>query len=500
MLKGGNRMKKLFYVTALAALCVWVLPGCLVTDYSGTYDNKTQGLARINAGAEVYTYADTCDTTIPGDTFANGMTGIMYTEYQRDHYRSDYSCPSAGIALECDEALDNPGPDHDPNYPQGSHYNQCLQWVQKGIKHQFISGTSGGGGGDKSPNFYGYACELKDLDGDGDLDGTVAVPVYNDIMGNHPDMYYDWYEGYANGDLYCWDAVGGWWGLFTDDRPEFWTWNTPLWDNPNSTSPFSWTCPADMPPRTRDKSQRSTTLVCETEPSEFWWGQYCYSYWGYWYSPPRWYSYCYDTRFTKSNCGWGANVVATEEANLDWLPPDQYGNSWDPNTQTLGPGNRAWADLSIPMDDVDMDFACPYDGTGAATCFYAMTAEIDDHICDFGMPMDKLFEAVRNASVTENGMVAMEVTGFRLGDKEVVFSEPYTLKIPPDMNNVKIPLSLQDAWLKQAAAEILDSGATMGEPTIFVNGVELSIPAVVTLNPNWLEARAGAGKDVVRNR
>ena len=28
-------------------------------------------------------------------------------------------------------------------------------------------------------------------------------------MGNHPTLYYDWYEGYANGDLYCWDAVGG---------------------------------------------------------------------------------------------------------------------------------------------------------------------------------------------------------------------------------------------------------------------------------------------------
>jgi hypothetical protein len=467
---------------ALAALCIWVLPGCLVTDYSGTYDNKTQGLARVNMGIEIYTYLDTCDTTIPGDTFVNGMTGIVYTEYQRDHFRSDYSCPAVG-GCACDEGQDYK-------------YKDCMKWREQGEKKGFID-EGGDTAGPAGPNFYGYEC-MYDSDGDG-VDDAQGVRIYNDILGNHPYVYYNWYEGYANGDLYCWDAVGGWWGLFTDDRPEFWTWNTVLYNNPNATSPFSWQCPANVPPRTRDMTHRSFALTCETEPSEMWWGRYCYSYWGYYWTPPQWYSYCYDTRFTKGNCGWAGNIVVTEETNLGWLP------NWDPSlAETIGMGNRLWADTTRSTADAmwpaGYDFPCNYDGTGAATCFYAMTAEIDDHICDFGMPMDKVFEAIRNASVTENGMVSLELTGFRLGDQEVTFSEPYTLKIPPDMSTLKIPLNVQDPWLQKASADILASGVTVGEPTLFVNGVELSIPAVVHLNPNWLEARAGGNKDVVRNR
>jgi hypothetical protein len=311
-------------------------------------------------------------------------------------------------------------------------------------------------------------------------------------------MYYAWYEGYANGDLYCWDAVGGWWGYLTDDRPEFWTWNTSLFTNPNSSNPFAWTCPGNMPPRTRDCSQRTTTVTCEQTPSDIWWGRYCYSYWGYYWTPPIWYSYCYDTRFLRSNCGWAANIVMTEESSLDWLP------GWDPNKAgTLGPGNRMWANQCQEGANTcsdPADFACPYDGTGAATCFYAFTAEIDDSIPDFGLPMDKVFEALKNAAVSEDGKVVLEFTGFKLGETEVVFSEPYTMNVPPNLSVLRVPINLQDPWLKKASTEILEAGVLSGQPTLYVNGVELTIPAITHLNPSWFEARAGIGNDVVRSR
>jgi hypothetical protein len=489
-------MRKLFYLMALAALCIWVLPGCLVTDYVGTYDMKTQGFSRVNALAEVYQYADVCDTTIPGDTFANGMTGVMYAQYELPWNPTDGYYPPVHPGFEC--CLGGAG---------------CAAETEEAEKKCIKAGCcdeGGGGGGGTAGGCdgYGYEC-MKDLDGDG-IEETPGLLLYNDIMGNHPDMYQDWYDSdgdgnpYNDSDLYCWDAIGGWWGLFTDDRPEFWAWNTPLFDNPNGASPFSWTCPGDMPPRTRDCSQRTFALTCEKDPSEIWWDTYCYSYWCYWCAPPYWRSYCYDRRYLNSNCGWAANILATEESSLDWLPG--WRNSPAYPGENIGKGNRLWA-VDCPegcpdpcADNMPTDFACNYDGTGLAVCFYAMTGEIDDSICDFGIPIDKVFEAVRNASVTENGMVAMQMTGFKLGEEEVNFSEPFTLNVPPTMDNIRVPLNLQDPWLKKAASDILDSGVTSGEPVLFVNGVELAIPAIVHLNPRWLEARASTQQNIVRSR
>jgi hypothetical protein len=493
-------MRKLILAMALAALCVWALPGCMITDYAGTDCTKTQGLNRVNLGLEIYTYADTCDTTIPGDTFANGMTGIVYAYYDKvnddDGNPLATNCPPfkgscGGATGDCNNCTDE--------------WKDCNKWWEKGVDKGYVDEEVGGMtagpcyvNGIDIAEYKKANCPGIDKDGDGVKEHGGAL-ILNDILGNHPDVYYAWYEGYTPGDLYCWDAVGGWWGYFTDDRPTYWTWNTVLYNNPNSANPFAWDCPGNVPPRTRDCTQRMTTLTCENNPSEMWWGRYCYSYWGYYWTPPTWYSYCYDTRFLRSNCDWAANILKTEETNLDWLP------GWDPNdVEKIGPDNREWAtdckEGPACLCTEPADFPCAYDGTGAATCFYSFTAEIDDSIPDLGLPMDKLFEAIKNAAVTEDGKVVLEFTGFKLGETEVIFSEPYSMNVPPNMTVLRVPVNLKDPWLAKASQEILDAGVLSGQPTLYVNGIELTIPALTHLNPNWLEARAGSGKDIVRSR
>jgi len=445
-------MKKLLIAVTLAALCIWILPGCMITDYPGYDGKKTQGLSRL-AYNEVAQYGDTCDTTIPGDTDANGTTGITYFRYNNPR----------GPAL--------------PENP-------------------IVCGGGGDEGGDGGPMpepnwFYGYTCESTD---------PVNFPnrfveIYNDVMWNNSNLYASWEANM----WYCFSAHfnGSYVRNWTDDRPAYWAWPDSRYSDPNAP-PGSWYyCPGGAPPRTQDLSQRTFALMCEQKPAESWWQRYCYSY----LSGGSWYSYCYSSQYLKTNYGWGANIVACEEDFSTWLP------GFNPASKTLGPGNRLWAgDLaewrccSTYEFTPPQDMTCPYNGTGLAVAFNGATAEADDVASDMGLPVDKMADVIKNAAVTPNGFMVMQVSAIGIGSKKVTFSEPWTLNMPPSFDKIRIPLNLNDPWLRKAAKEILDAGLTSGQPTLTINGVDVKIDARVILNPSWLRDRAGVGNNIVRTR